>query len=68
MNTTDTDQTACTCTVVTATDDQTGTTAAGIRLCDRHRQQGRANLAAARRDNPEVDAVHRMIEAAGRDV
>ena len=55
------------CTVVTA-DDDAGHAAAGVRLCDRHREAGRANLAAARAANPEVDAVHRMLAAAGRPV
>lgn len=41
-----------------------GYTVAAVRFCPVHRARRDTDLAAARAANPEVDAVHRMIEAA----
>jgi len=40
-----------------------GWVAAGIKLCDRHRAESDAALARHRAANPEIDAVHRMVDA-----
>lgn len=36
--------------------------AIGIAYCPRHKSQSVTGLAAARRANPDVDAIHRMLE------
>lgn len=51
------------CEQITATA-ESGYTVAAVGFCPKHKAAQRANLAAARAANPEVDAVHRMIERA----
>jgi hypothetical protein len=40
-----------------------GWVAAGIKLCDRHRAESDAALARHRAQDPEIDAVHCMVDA-----
>jgi hypothetical protein len=40
-----------------------GGVAAGIKLCHRHRSESDAALERARAANPEIDTVHRMVDA-----
>lgn len=44
-------------------DGRDGGVAAGIKLCDWHRTESQAALVRARAANPEIDAVHRMVDA-----
>lgn len=43
---------------------ESGYTVATVKFCTVHKAEQRADLFAARAANPEVDAVHRMIERA----
>lgn len=51
------------CTPITA-ETRDGVPVVALRYCPAHKSAARANLAAARAANPEVDAVHRMVELA----
>ena len=46
-----------------AGDGRDGGVAVGIKLCDPHRAESDVALARHRAEDPEIDAVHRMIDA-----
>jgi hypothetical protein len=52
------------CTFVTARNaDDTGHIAAGIKLCETHKRESDEALAAHRKADPQIDAVHRLVDA-----